>query len=170
MWKKEYGPDKQRVVTSVRFSTHIKRQGGWTTDHTPQTQIGFTGIILGQLSFGFIVDKYSRKTGMLASSIILITFSILASLAKGVGPRVQGIVSTVYQEFNRCPVLNIFLDCCPDCLPVLPGYWDWWGISLRVCSLCRGHGGPEKRNTKYVVYFIHKYSHHYGKEFFPWLI
>lgn len=147
--------------------TYQKARGA---DHTPQTQIGFTGIILGQLSFGFIVDKYSRKTGMLASSIILITFSILASLAKGVGPRVQGIVSPVYKEFNRCPVLNVFLDRCPDCLPVLPGYWDWWGISLWVCSLCRGHGGPEKRNTKYVVYFIYKYSHNYGKEFLPWRI
>lgn len=80
----------------ILLSSYLSSRIRGATDQL--LQIGFTGIILGQLSFGFIVDKYSRKTGMLASSIILITFSILASLAKGVGPRVQGIVSSISRE------------------------------------------------------------------------
>lgn len=47
--------------------------------------IAFAGTVLGQLSFGYISDYYSRKTGMMISTAILILFSILCAGAWGVG-------------------------------------------------------------------------------------
>lgn len=49
------------------------------------SSIAFVGIVLGQLSFGYIADNYSRKLAMLAGNIILIVFSILCAGAWGVG-------------------------------------------------------------------------------------
>ncbi|CDO91735.1 unnamed protein product [Kluyveromyces dobzhanskii CBS 2104] len=49
------------------------------------SSIAFVGIVLGQLSFGYIADYYSRKLAMLLGNIILIVFSILAAGAWGVG-------------------------------------------------------------------------------------
>ena len=63
-------------------------------------QIAFLGTVLGQLAFGFLVDMRSRKFGMLLSSAILITFSILCAGAYGVGG-VTGILTalTAYRFF-----------------------------------------------------------------------
>lgn len=49
------------------------------------SSIAFVGIVLGQLSFGYIADYYSRRLAMLMGNIILIVFSILAAGAWGVG-------------------------------------------------------------------------------------
>lgn len=47
--------------------------------------IAFAGTVVGQLSFGFVSDYFSRKKGMLISSAGLILFSILAAGSWGVG-------------------------------------------------------------------------------------
>lgn len=47
--------------------------------------IAFVGTVVGQVTFGFVSDYISRKTGMLISSGGLIVFSILAAGSWGVG-------------------------------------------------------------------------------------
>lgn len=49
--------------------------------------------MLGQLSFGFIVDRWSRKMGMLISSGFLVVCSIMSATAIGVTPGPVGVVS-----------------------------------------------------------------------------
>lgn len=49
------------------------------------SSIAFVGIVVSQLSFGYISDHHSRKFAMLLGNIILIVFSILAAGAWGVG-------------------------------------------------------------------------------------
>lgn len=41
--------------------------------------IAFAGIVFGQLSFGFISDKYGRRVGMVAATIIVVLFSALSA-------------------------------------------------------------------------------------------
>lgn len=43
--------------------------------------IGFVGIVIGQVSFGFIVDRVGRRNSMFIANIIVIVFSILATAA-----------------------------------------------------------------------------------------
>ncbi|KAK9477995.1 major facilitator superfamily domain-containing protein [Lipomyces japonicus] len=65
------------------------------------SSIAFAGTVLGQLTFGFISDYYSRKHGMIMSSIILILFSILCSGAWGAGGSIPGMLAalTAYRFF-----------------------------------------------------------------------
>ena len=49
------------------------------------SSIAFAGIVLGQLSFGYLADHYSRKLAMLLGNLILIVFSILVAGAWGAG-------------------------------------------------------------------------------------
>ncbi|CUS23431.1 LAQU0S10e00232g1_1 [Lachancea quebecensis] len=49
------------------------------------SSIAFAGTVVGQLSFGYISDYYSRKMAMIVGTSILILFSILAAGAWGVG-------------------------------------------------------------------------------------
>ncbi|RPB08527.1 MFS general substrate transporter [Morchella conica CCBAS932] len=72
-WPEHYTPDKSRIVTSI----------------------GFAGIVLGQLSFGFIVDRWSRKMGMLISSGFLVVCSIMSATAIGVTPGPVGVIQAL---------------------------------------------------------------------------
>lgn len=65
------------------------------------SSIAFVGTIVGQLSFGYISDKFSRKLGMLISSILLIVFSVLCAGSYGGKNNVEGmlIALTVYRFF-----------------------------------------------------------------------
>ena len=45
----------------------------------------FVGTVVGQLVFGYVADYYSRKAGMLISTVMLIVFSILCAGSWGVG-------------------------------------------------------------------------------------
>jgi MFS family permease len=47
--------------------------------------IVFAGFVVGMLFFGYTSDKYSRKWSLLASTIIMIIFAILATGAYGGG-------------------------------------------------------------------------------------
>lgn len=49
------------------------------------SSIAFAGTVVGQLTFGYISDYHSRKTAMIAGTLILILFSILCAGAWGVG-------------------------------------------------------------------------------------
>ncbi|KAK7206894.1 glycerophosphoinositol permease [Myxozyma melibiosi] len=65
------------------------------------SSIAFAGTVLGQLSFGYISDHYSRKLGMLVSTGILIVFSILCAGSWGAGGSVGGMLAalTAYRFF-----------------------------------------------------------------------
>lgn len=49
------------------------------------SSIAFAGTVVGQLTFGYIADYYSRKAAMLIGTSMLILFSILCAGAWGVG-------------------------------------------------------------------------------------
>lgn len=49
------------------------------------SSIAFAGTVVGQLSFGYIADYYSRKSAMLIGTSMLIVLSILCAGAWGVG-------------------------------------------------------------------------------------
>ncbi|WVQ96859.1 hypothetical protein IAU59_003966 [Kwoniella sp. CBS 9459] len=55
--------------------------------------IAFAGIIIGQLSFGWISDKVGRKFGMLLCTAIVFVFSALQAASKGPGP--QGTINAL---------------------------------------------------------------------------
>ncbi|RPA92695.1 MFS general substrate transporter [Choiromyces venosus 120613-1] len=62
-WPDEYTPEKQRLLTSITFA----------------------GIVIGQLGFGWFVDRFGRRNGMKVSGIIIIVSSLLTAIPFG-GP------------------------------------------------------------------------------------
>ena len=44
----------------------------------------FAGIIVGQLSFGYLSDRVGRKFGMMSATAIVAVFSLLSASIKGV--------------------------------------------------------------------------------------
>ncbi|WVO19205.1 uncharacterized protein IAS62_000483 [Cryptococcus decagattii] len=56
--------------------------------------IAFAGIVVGQLSFGWISDKVGRKFGMLLCTCIVFVFSALQAASKGVGGA-QGTINAL---------------------------------------------------------------------------
>jgi len=65
------------------------------------SSITFVGTVLGMLVFGYTSDKYSRKWSLLASTIILILFAILATGSYGAGGSTSGLFAalTAYRFF-----------------------------------------------------------------------
>ncbi|KAK9455545.1 major facilitator superfamily domain-containing protein [Dipodascopsis uninucleata] len=65
------------------------------------SSIAFVGTVIGQLSFGYISDHYSRKLGMIIASCILILFSILCAGSWGAGGSIPGMLAalTTYRFF-----------------------------------------------------------------------
>lgn len=65
------------------------------------SSIAFAGTVVGQLAFGFVADYYSRKSGMIAATCILILFTILCSGAWGAGGSIYGMLTalTAYRFF-----------------------------------------------------------------------
>ncbi|GMM33486.1 hypothetical protein DASC09_008110 [Saccharomycopsis crataegensis] len=63
--------------------------------------IAFVGTVVGQLTFGYVSDKLSRKTGMIISNVILIIFTILCSGAWGYHGSIKGMLAalTAYRFF-----------------------------------------------------------------------
>jgi len=57
------------------------------------SSMAFAGIIIGQLSFGYISDKVGRKTGMLICTGIVFVFSALQAASKGHGA--QGTINAL---------------------------------------------------------------------------
>ena len=67
------------------------------------SSIAFVGIVVGQLSFGYIADRIDRKKGMLAANVILIVFTILCSAAT------WGANGSVYGMFAALTTFRFFL-------------------------------------------------------------
>lgn len=68
------------------------------------SSIAFAGTVVGQLSFGYIADYYSRKAAMLIGTVMLIVFSVLCAGAWGVnttGTNAGGLFAaiTAYRFF-----------------------------------------------------------------------
>ncbi|ANB15594.1 Git1p [Sugiyamaella lignohabitans] len=63
--------------------------------------IAFVGTVVGQLSFGWIVDHYSRKFGMLLGTVILMLFTVLAAGSWGAHGSIYGMLAalTAYRFF-----------------------------------------------------------------------
>ncbi|GAA5869308.1 hypothetical protein JCM3774_004202 [Rhodotorula dairenensis] len=57
--------------------------------------MAYLGTIVGQLTFGFFVDRYGRKYGMLAASVIMIVGSALCAGAYGAGGSIQGMFAAL---------------------------------------------------------------------------
>jgi MFS family permease len=63
--------------------------------------ITFAGTVVGQLVFGYLSDKWSRKNSLLLSTIILILFAALGAGSYGAGGTAQGMFAalTAYRFF-----------------------------------------------------------------------
>ncbi|GAA97199.1 uncharacterized protein L969DRAFT_84374 [Mixia osmundae IAM 14324] len=57
--------------------------------------IGFAGIVVGQLSFGWIVDRYGRKNPMYIANIIVFVFAALSAGAYGKGGTPGSIIAAL---------------------------------------------------------------------------
>lgn len=86
---------------STCLSTLYPKEYGDSHAISNVSAIAFVGIIVGQLSFGYISDKLSRKTGMLISNFILIIFAILCSGSWGKNGSIGGMLAalTAYRFF-----------------------------------------------------------------------
>ncbi|GAA5984713.1 hypothetical protein JCM10908_003471 [Rhodotorula pacifica] len=69
----------------------------YASNHHSQifTGIAYLGIICGQLGFGYIVDRYGRKSSMLAASCIMIVGSALCAGAYGANGSVDGMLAAL---------------------------------------------------------------------------
>ncbi|GFZ45318.1 Probable metabolite transport protein [Saitozyma sp. JCM 24511] len=57
------------------------------------SSMGFAGMVLGQLSFGYVSDKIGRKFAMLLCTAIVFVFSALSAASKG--PGAQGTINAL---------------------------------------------------------------------------
>ncbi|KAH3685295.1 hypothetical protein WICPIJ_003769 [Wickerhamomyces pijperi] len=67
------------TILSILYPVEYKDSGAIKNVNS----LAFVGIVVGQISFGFIADYYSRRAAMLWGTIILIIFTILASASWG---------------------------------------------------------------------------------------
>ena len=59
------------------------------------TSIAFVGTVVGQLGFGYLTDRWSRKWTLLLSTVILFVFAALAAGAYGAGGSVEGLFAAI---------------------------------------------------------------------------
>ncbi|KAF2398933.1 glycerophosphodiester transporter [Trichodelitschia bisporula] len=59
------------------------------------SSITFAGTVLGMLIFGYTSDKYSRKWSLMASTLIIILFAILATGSYGAGGSLGGMLAAL---------------------------------------------------------------------------
>ncbi|KAI9652237.1 MAG: hypothetical protein M1829_001803 [Trizodia sp. TS-e1964] len=59
------------------------------------TAITFAGTVLGQLVFGYLSDRWSRKWALMLSTIILIIFAALATGSYGAGGSISGLFAAL---------------------------------------------------------------------------
>jgi MFS family permease len=85
------------TLLSIIYGTEYKDSSALSN----VASIAFVGIVVGQLSFGYLVDRWSRKAGMLIAMSILILFTILCSGAYGYRGSPEGLFAaiTAYRFF-----------------------------------------------------------------------
>ncbi|KAI9800948.1 MAG: hypothetical protein M1833_003085 [Piccolia ochrophora] len=59
------------------------------------SSIAFAGTVVGQLSFGYFSDHYSRKWSLMASTVILIVFAALCAGSYGAGGSLEGLFAAL---------------------------------------------------------------------------
>ncbi len=98
-----------QVIGSV--STLLAKEYGtvWTGSQAKNvvSAIAFAGTVVGQLSFGFIADRWSRTNALLISTIILFVFTALAagSYYKGEAVGMFGMLAA-WRFFVRFPTIE----------------------------------------------------------------
>lgn len=87
----------QSVIGSV--NTILGQIYGKAFTNSPQranvNAIAFVGTVVGQLVFGVLSDRWSRKNSLLISTIILIVFSALSAGAYGAGGTLGGMLAAL---------------------------------------------------------------------------
>lgn len=91
------------------------------------SSMAFAGTVVGQLTFGYIVDRTGRKAGMLLATAIVFVFTALSAGAYYHGNIVQ--VNTTEKSAD----VNIRADV-PDPLglALLPGHWHRRMFNVRL--------------------------------------
>ncbi|KAF3991943.1 hypothetical protein FT663_02502 [Candidozyma haemuli var. vulneris] len=108
------------------------------------TAIAFAGIVLGQLSFGYISDHIARKGGMMAANIILVFFTICCAAATwGVTPEGMFVALTVFRFFlgvgigAEYPTASVIASEFANQLPV--GHRNRYFIWFTNSCICTGY-------------------------------
>ncbi|ORY74744.1 major facilitator superfamily domain-containing protein [Leucosporidium creatinivorum] len=59
------------------------------------SSMGFAGTVLGMLTWGYISDKFGRKSGMMSATTIIVVFAILQTGAYGAGGSITGMLQAL---------------------------------------------------------------------------
>lgn len=103
---------------------------------THACQIAFLGTVLGQITFGFLVDFHSRKLGMMLASGLLVLFSVLCVFSNGAG-------GNVHDMFTALTVFRFFLGVG------IGGEYPSGSVACAEAAESREKG---KRNRWFVVF------------------
>jgi MFS family permease len=67
------------------------------------SSIAFAGTVIGQLVFGYMADRYTRKLAMTVSAAILIVMAALCTGSYGAGGSVEGLFTMLVCIFVVLP-------------------------------------------------------------------
>lgn len=108
------------------------------------TSIAFVGIVVGQLSFGYISDHIARKGGMMAANIILVFFTLCCAAASwGVTPEGMFAALTTFRFFlgigigAEYPTASVIASEFANQLPV--GHRNRYFIWFTNSCICLGY-------------------------------
>lgn len=59
------------------------------------SSMNFVGIVIGMLTFGYLVDRAGRKIGMILATVIIIVFTALQAGAYGVGGSTESMLQAL---------------------------------------------------------------------------
>lgn len=68
------------------------------------SSIAFAGTVVGQLLFGYVADRYSRKLAMTISAVILIVMAALCTGSYGAGGSAEGLFTMLVRDANPPPI------------------------------------------------------------------
>ncbi|CEQ43126.1 SPOSA6832_05017 [Sporobolomyces salmonicolor] len=59
------------------------------------SSMAFAGTVVGMLGWGYLVDRFGRKSGMMSASSIIVVFTALSAGAYGAGGSTQGLLQAL---------------------------------------------------------------------------
>ncbi|GAA5955294.1 hypothetical protein JCM21900_003036 [Sporobolomyces salmonicolor] len=59
------------------------------------SSMAFAGTVVGMLGWGYLVDRFGRKSGMMSASTIIVVFTALSAGAYGAGGSTQGLLQAL---------------------------------------------------------------------------